>query len=503
MQRLQARFAETPPRRVEDALEFEVVGRIERHLEIGGGVSDLLALIEARAPDHAIGEPKGDETIFEGAHLERGADQDRDLAQAMALALQLLDILADDAGFLLVVPAAFDRDLLAERAIGAQRLAEASLVMGDQPRGGAEDMAGRAVVALEPDDLGAGEVGLEAQDVVDLRTPPAIDRLVVVADAADIVVPLREQPQPQILGHVRILVLVHQREQEALLIFFEHVRVLLEQPQVLQQEIAEIGGVQFLQAKLVKRVKRARLAVGEDEALALRHALGHEPSVFPAVDHRRQDSRRPAFLVDVLGREQLLQQPDLIVGIEHREGRLEIDEFGMTAQDLDADGVEGAEPGHAFHHAADQLPDAGLHLARRLVGEGDGEDLPGPGAPQAQDMGDAGGEHAGLAGAGARQHQKRAVERLDRLALLGVERVEIMAGPPAHGAFRSGRRRLVGRRQRCGFECGGANLFHRGGNYIIARAARKKRTPAKALGALNGDVGRSTGDGRGATAAPF
>jgi hypothetical protein len=47
-------------------------------------------------------------------------------------------------------------------------------------------MAGGAVVALEPDDLGAGKVVLEAQDVVDLGAAPAVDRLVVVADAADV-----------------------------------------------------------------------------------------------------------------------------------------------------------------------------------------------------------------------------------------------------------------------------------------------------------------------------
>jgi hypothetical protein len=36
-------------------------------------------------------------------------------------------------------------------------------------------------------------------------------------------------------------------------------------------------------------------------------------------------------------------------------------------------------------------------------------------------MGDAGGQHAGLAGAGAGQHQNRAVERLDGVALLRIE----------------------------------------------------------------------------------
>ena len=36
------------------------------------------------------------------------------------------------------------------------------------------------------------------------------------------------------------------------------------------------------------------------------------------------------------------------------------------------------------------------------------------------------GQHAGLAGAGAGQHQHRAVQRFDRLALLGIEPVEIV-----------------------------------------------------------------------------
>ena len=71
-------------------------------------------------------------------------------------------------------------------AVGEQRLAEPALIVGDQVRGGAEDMGGGAVVALQPDDGGAGKILVEAQDVVDLGAAPAIDRLVVVADAADV-----------------------------------------------------------------------------------------------------------------------------------------------------------------------------------------------------------------------------------------------------------------------------------------------------------------------------
>src|SRR5262249_48405832 len=76
-------------------------------------------------------------------------------------------------------------DLLARLVLGAQRLAEPALVVGDEVRGGGEDVGGRAVIALEADDLGAGEIVLEAQNVVHLGPAPAVDRLVVVSHAAD------------------------------------------------------------------------------------------------------------------------------------------------------------------------------------------------------------------------------------------------------------------------------------------------------------------------------
>ena len=212
--------------------------------------------------------------------------------------------------------------------------------------------------------------------------------------------------------------------------------MLLEQPQIFQQQIAEIGGVELLQPPLIERVELARFAVGEGEALAFRHALGRKPPVLPAIDHCREQPRRPALLVDILGIEQLLQQPDLIVGVEHGERRLQIDQLGMAAQDLDADGVEGAEPRHALDHAADQLADAEFHLARGLVGEGDGENFSRPRPAQAQNMGNARRQHPCLAGAGAGQHQQRAIERLDRLALLRIERVEIARRAKPHGALR-------------------------------------------------------------------
>ena len=100
----------------------------------------------------------------------------------------MLYLLADGAGFLLRIPARGDADLRIGRVggVGEERLPEPAFIVGDQVRGRAENVGGRAIVALQPDHGGAREILLEPQDVVDLGAAPAIDRLVVIADATDV-----------------------------------------------------------------------------------------------------------------------------------------------------------------------------------------------------------------------------------------------------------------------------------------------------------------------------
>src|SRR5947207_5543202 len=87
--------------------------------------------------------------------------------------------------------------------------------------------------------------------------------------------------------------------------------------------------------------------------------------------------------------------------------------------------MERAKPRHPLdnlpHHRADAL----LHLARGLVGEGDGEDFGWTRAAEREDVGDARGQDARLAGPRAGKHEQRPVERLDRLALFGIEPCQI------------------------------------------------------------------------------
>src|SRR5690606_19576017 len=141
--------------------------------------------------------PQADERVFEGWGRNAGAHQDRDVVERAPGTLLCFDLLADEARLLLVVPQGRDAHALAHLALGPEGLAQARTVARDQARGGAQNVPGRAVVALQADHPGARKVLLEAQDVADLGAAPAVDRLVVVPDAGDVAVTLCEQAQPQ------------------------------------------------------------------------------------------------------------------------------------------------------------------------------------------------------------------------------------------------------------------------------------------------------------------
>src|SRR5690606_36099718 len=164
--RLQGNVAKAAARLVDDALENEIVVGLCDEAQIGVRVADFGALIETRAADDAIGNAEIDEAVFEFAHLERGAYEDRDFVEHVPLALQLLDFLGDVARFLLAVPIARYLDLLALVGIRPERLAEARLIGGDEARGRAQNLRRGAIVPFEADHLRARKVLLEAQDVV-------------------------------------------------------------------------------------------------------------------------------------------------------------------------------------------------------------------------------------------------------------------------------------------------------------------------------------------------
>ena len=69
---------------------------------------------------------------------------------------------------------------------------------------------GRAVVELEMDHFGVGIVVLEVEDVADVGLPPAVDRLIGIADDEEIAVLAGQRGDEHVLDAVGVLVLVDQ-----------------------------------------------------------------------------------------------------------------------------------------------------------------------------------------------------------------------------------------------------------------------------------------------------
>ena len=134
----------------------------------------------------------------------------------------------------------------------------------------------------------------------------------------------------------------------------------------------------------------------------------------------------------------LLGQPLLVVAVEDGEAGLQADQLGMRPDHPHAHGMEGAEP-HAGYAAPDQALDPLGHLAGGAVGEGDRQHLVRPGPAGDQDVGEPGGKHPGLAGAGAGQDQQRPVRRRHRGELLRIQALKIGASEPSrrHGGRRT------------------------------------------------------------------
>ncbi len=119
--------------RVDDPLERQVVVLALHQPQIRNRIPDFRPLEEPRAAHHRVGQLQHDEAVFEAAHLERRANQDRHVFVLAAFAVGVLNGLGDDAALGLAVPHAGDAHLLAAVGLGPQRLAQPALVGRDQP----------------------------------------------------------------------------------------------------------------------------------------------------------------------------------------------------------------------------------------------------------------------------------------------------------------------------------------------------------------------------------
>ncbi len=321
-------------------------------------------------------------------------------------------------------------------------------VAGDDRVRRGQDRLGRAVVLLQQDRARVRVVPLELQDVADGGAPERVNRLVGVADdaqfrgrdrlrgrggagwtGADHVsvdrVPIGaagQLPHQHVLRMVRVLVLVHEHVPEPAPVVLGRARERLQQVDRRHNQIVEVERVRLAQPALVEPVRLGQHLVQPGGRLR-RPGLVVDQFVLEVAHPRCQRPRRVPLRVQIQVPAHQRHEAVRVGLVVDRKRRFQAERLRLGAQDPDAHRVERAHPHHP-RPRPDQRGHPVPHLAGRLVGERDGEDLTGLDVPMSEQVGDPVGQHPGLAraGPGHDQHWRSGV--LDRGPLLRVEPVQ-------------------------------------------------------------------------------
>ena len=122
VQRLDRDVAQAALGPVDDALQGKIVVALRDDAQIRQRIAVFGAVVEAGAPDHAIGDTERQKAVFEFAHLERRAHQNGHLGKCLALPLQVFGFGGGIARFLLGVPEPLDLDLFARSSLSVHNV---------------------------------------------------------------------------------------------------------------------------------------------------------------------------------------------------------------------------------------------------------------------------------------------------------------------------------------------------------------------------------------------
>ena len=350
----------------------------------------------------------------------RGAEQHGLLLQGGADLAVFQNLLDDVARLVGLVANGDELRPLGRLAFGPEVLGEALRCEIDDAVGSRQDRLGRAIVAVERDDLGRrAELAGEIEDVAHGRGAEGIDRLGVVADDGQAAAARLQRQQDRGLKAIGVLIFVDQDMIEAAADIVGKQRIAdglrpVEQQVVVIENVLrllglDIGGEQLAQL---------RAPAGAPREEAAEHLVERQFGIDGAGVDRKAGAlgREPAFR---LGEAELVpdevHQVGAVLAVMDGEGGIEPDLLGIVAQQPRADAVKGAGPGQrighdagigAEHLRADALDAAG-HFGCRPARKGHQQDAARIGAVDDQ-MADAMRKRIGLARAGAGNDQQRA-----------------------------------------------------------------------------------------------
>src|ERR671937_330363 len=359
------------------------------------------------------------EALLEIDEARVRAAQDRDLLVRRAAGVQLIDPLDEEVAFRVVRrEGAHDRRRTVG-ARGAQGFLGSSETWNDPVRK-LENLRRRAIIRLQPDHVRVRKASRQGEEVLRRRAGERVDRLVVVADRAELVAAAEPAVEQRLLEEIDVLVLVDGEGAEAFAYRRERMWIVLEQPDRELDQILEIGVAALRLATLVL-AKHACHQVGRNRRRVL--------AELALIRTRRQAAvLGPLHLRGEIGRgTEPVRLRQRVADMPKRE-RFRGDDLARRL----AEPVQLSERGrveragrHAFR--AERL-EPRAHSGGGLVSERHGEDLACVESTACDLLRDPPRDRRRLAGTRAGEDADRSAHRLDRAALVGIQPVENMRG---------------------------------------------------------------------------
>ena len=372
--------ADAPCGRIDDAAEPQIVHGVIQHAQVGQHILDLGAVKELHAAHNFIGDGVALQSVFQCVGLGVHPVEDGGIPEVPSPVDPHEDVPGHEVCLVSLVKIGLYRHHVAAAVVRPEGLALPALVVLDDGVGGIQNVLGGAVILLQPNDPGVLVLLFKVQDIFDVGTPEAVDGLVIVTHHAEVPVSPGQQAGEEILQVVGVLILVHQHIPELFLVVVQHLRLRLQQRDGVVNDVVKVQGIGGAELLLIGGVDLGNAGIFPIVCgfRLLAEYLRPLVAVLGGADGGEDAADGEGLFVQILLLQNILDDPLGVIGIVDGEVLVKANAVNVPPQDADAGGVERGGP-HIVGGGAKTGRQPLLQFSRRLIGEGDGDDLPWPG----------------------------------------------------------------------------------------------------------------------------
>jgi|GEM_PF-6614675 len=238
------RFTDGSGRGVDHPQKRHIVPRIVDQLQVSDDVFYFLALEKLDTVNNLVGNTAFPECDFKTARQGVHPVENREIAGTPLATLNRPgNLLGNILRFLLIVRIGHQPDWASLFVVGKEVFFFSPHIMGDQFRRDRKNPFCAAVILFQPHNTNVGKILFKLEDVVEIRAPPSINRLIRIPGNGQVGVLHRDRPGNGVLHKIGVLVFVDHDEAKGCIQAVADLRRLPQEEGEVHQQIIKIHRV--------------------------------------------------------------------------------------------------------------------------------------------------------------------------------------------------------------------------------------------------------------------